>query len=554
MIRFLLLFNLLFYAHFANAFDLKNRVLYNPTAYITSQCYTKTVDETNKNILHNPCFSCHTKNKEPNYTLGDEELQESYDFPESALKNPWINLFKDRTKEVAKISDEEILNYIREDNYKDKNGNIILKSKLENLDKSWDSNNNGKWDGYIPDINFSFDKEGFDRTNSKEYTGWRAFAYRPFLGTFWPTNGSTDDVLIRLPKLFQTNEKKAFDLEVYKLNLSIIESLIKQKDISIDEVDEKVYEVDLNQNGKLDLASKIVFKWLKPKYDFKTKKIKDFSMSYVGEARQKLLNSETLIAPGLYPVGTEFAHTVRYIDIEADEKIKMADRIKELRYAKKTSWFTYGELKNLGMEEIKEAHDFPDRIETFIGDIERGLNNKKGWYYQGFIEDAKGELRPQSYEETLFCMGCHSNLGVIADSTFVFQRKLETDSFSNGWYHWNQKGLEKIVDKRLDNGQTEYVRYLKENNSGDEFRANSEVKNRFFTKENRVKKDEIEKIKNDISYLILPSKSRALELNKAYKIIVDEQSFIYGRDAHVKPLINVYKKLKERQSTGLKKQ
>ena len=577
--RIMLLSVLISITAFSSEIDLKSKKLYNKTAYIPSQCYTKTTNSANENILHNPCFSCHVKNKKPNYTLLDDDLQEAYDFPSHALKNRWTNLYKDRTKQISKISDKSILDYIREDNYKNKDGEIILKSKLENLNKDWDFNNNGKWDGYIPDINFKFDNEGFDRTNDNKYTGWRAFAYQPFLGTFWPTNGSTDDVLIRLSKEFQNDESGKFDLEVYKTNLLIIESLIKQKTLDIENTDEKKYGVDLNQNGKLDIASQIVFNWIKPKYDMKTRKIYDFSMSYVGEAK-KLLEDNTLkIAPGLYPIGTEFAHTVRYIDISKDKKIKMSSRLKEFRYAKKINWNTYAQLNNLGLADIKERHDFPDRLDIYLGNLETGLGNKRGWYYQGFIEDKKGDLRPQTYEETLYCMGCHSNIGAIADSTFVYQRKLEKGSYLDGWYHWTQKGIEGIPDKKLPNGQTEYVRYLKENSAGDELRANDEIVEKFFKKnwekdaeniekdlitkledpkailkqEWKFKQEELEKIKNDISYLILPSEKRAITLNKAYKVIVDEQSYIYGRDVHVKPAINVHKELKAGTMTHLQK-
>ena len=68
-----------------------------------------------------------------------------------------------------------------------------------------------------------------------------------------------------------------------------------------------------------------------------------------------------------------------------------------------------------------------------------------------------------------------------------------------------------------------------------------------------TKLDELEKVKNDISYLILPSKQRALELNKAYKVIVDEQSYIYGKDIHIKPAQNVYKEIKKGTATNLQK-
>ena len=38
--------------------------------------------------------------------------------------------------------------------------------------------------------------------HAPESTGsdWRTVRYQPFPGAFWPTNGSTGDVFIRLPK------------------------------------------------------------------------------------------------------------------------------------------------------------------------------------------------------------------------------------------------------------------------------------------------------------------------------------------------------------------
>jgi hypothetical protein len=558
--------------------DLKHNKLSNPSAYISSQCYTKTEDTKNKNLLHNPCYTCHTKNKEPNFSYSDDDLQTAYDFPEGALKNPWTNLFKDRTKQVSQISDKEILKYINSNNYA-KNDQIILNKKLKNIPKDWDYNDNGKWDGYIPDCYFNFDEEGFDKDPNGEYTGWRSFAYRPFLGTFWPTNGSTDDTIIRLDEVFSLDENGKFDLEIYKLNLSIVESLIKQEDVVIDPIDERKYGYDMNQNGKLDTAKKIVFRWLQPKYNIETFKISDFSMTYVGKAKKLLEQNKYLIAPGLYPLNTEFLHTVRYIGVDDKENIVMAPRMKEVRYAKKAAWKTYHQLKNTGLNKLREKEATPDKQDEFIGNSEKGIYNQMGWRYQGFIEDKNGELRPQSYEETLFCIGCHNNIGAIADSTFVFQRKLDHSSFRAGWYHWTQHGLRGIADKVLKNGDSEYVQYLKVNNAGDEFRQNTEIMEKFFVKgwendseniqkdliaklENpdiyqkqywKLKKQEIEKIKKDITHLIMPSAKRAIMLNKAYKVIVDEQSYIYGRDAHIKPLTNVHKEVTQGQSTQLEK-
>lgn len=513
--------------------------LNNRGAYVTSQCYTKTVDENGQ--THNPCYACHINSTEPNY-IDDADLQEKHAFGEYTKVNRYTNLFKDRSELVSQVSDEEIVSYVRENNYIQK-GQILLANRLKVPPKEWDINHDGKWSGYVPDCYFDFDDEGFDRTAADDFTGWRAFGYYPFLGTFWPTNGSTDDVLIRLADAFRQDTKGNFDVEVYKLNLSIVETLIKKKNIKIDAVDERQYGVDLDQNGLLGTATEIVFKWEKPSYNSETGKIIGFSMSYVGLAKELLIANEYLIAPGLYPKNTEFLHSVRYIDVdENSESITLASRMKELRYAKKRSWITYAELSNATLTDIKEKDAFPDRLRTVIGNTEYGALNNIGWIYQGFIEDAKGELRPQNYEETLYCIGCHSGIGVIADSTFVFQRKFDKEHFQKGWYHWTQdaNGLNNIAEPKTPAGQEEYRDYLEVNDAGDEFRANDEVTAKFFDVNGSLKTDEVLKIKDDISYLLYPSVSRAKELNKAYKIIVEEQSFIYGRDAHVKPLDNVH--------------
>lgn len=459
--------------------SLFSQTLYNKAAFITAQCYTKTVDANGK--THNPCYACHTKAKIPNY-MSDGDLQESYAFPEYATKNRWSNLFKDRTQLVHNISDKEILDYIKINNYKG------LKQRLQKVPKKWDLNHNGKWDGYMPDCYYNFDKNGFDRDKNNNITGWVAFKYRPFLGTFWPTNGSTDDVLIRLPKVFWFNSDGKIDLKIYTKNLKIVEDLVKQ-----------------------------------------TKK----HISYVGLAKTKKLH----IAPGLYPLGTEFLHSVRYIQ-PTKNNVKLSNRMKELRYAKKIRWYNYWEQQQISDEEFREDDEYPDRVSIYPYYGEYGISNKRGWVYQGFIEDKKGELRPQNHEETLYCIGCHASIGAITDSTFAYPRK-----FAFG--HWDKKGLKDIVDK--DN---EYLNYLKNNNHANEFRTNEEVYHKFF-KNGKLNLKEVKKIKTDISYLLIPSKKRALLLNKAYKIIVDEQSYIYGRDAHIKPLVNVHKEVKQDESTHL---
>lgn len=183
---------------FIKDIELKNSVSYtkieNYGAYIPPQCYTKTQDL--DGTIHNPCYTCHIQGKPPNF-WNDIELQQFYNFPKLMLTNPYKNLFIDKTEFVKSILDEEIMRYVRTSNYFDKDGEIYLKKIMPK-----------DWKGYIPDCYFNFDQDGFDiNPKTKQYTGWVAYTYYPFLGTFWPTNGSTDDVLIRLPEVFREDKR-----------------------------------------------------------------------------------------------------------------------------------------------------------------------------------------------------------------------------------------------------------------------------------------------------------------------------------------------------------
>ncbi len=526
--------------------DLRSKGMVNEAAYIPSMCWTKT--EGANGTIHNPCFPCHTKSVEPNFIVNDQELQLSYAFPDYARTNRWTNLFKSRSNQVAAISDKEIISYIRTNNYLDSTKQIKLKSLLKNPPKGWDFNGNGTWDGYLPDAYFNFDTEGFDKTPDGSYTGWRAFAYMPFPGTFWPTNGSTDDVLIRLSNAFRNNVAGAFDLTVYKINLAIVEALIKRSDVPIQAVDEKKYGVDLDKNGTLGTATKIKYEW---------DPLKGKLMSYIGQAGQQQAAGTVHLAAGLFPEGTEFLHSVRYIDLTDTNGIALAPRMKELRYAKKRSWFSYAQLQSLADKEVKEKHDYPDRLTVFVGDMEQGLSNDQGWVYQGFIEDSGGDLRPQTYEETVFCMGCHSGLGITTDGTFAFARKMGTGSFQDGWYHWSQKSLSNSIEPKViiegAGVYPEFSFYLMYNRAGDELRENTEVYEKFFTPTGSIKNDMLKQLHDDVTLLLNPSPQRALLLNKAYRTIVAEQSFIYGRDATVTPVVNVHKTVDPDQSTKIKK-
>ncbi|TCT23034.1 hypothetical protein [Thiobaca trueperi] len=501
---------------------LDERILNNETPHIVSQCYTRTVDDQGR--VHNPCYACHTGSDAPNY-LNDQDLQLAFSFPAPAEENPWKNLYKDRTAAMAAISDDAMRGYIRQSNYLDAEGRIIPARRLADVPTDWDYDDNGRWEGYVPDAYFRFDDEGFDLDPEGHLTGWRAFGYYPFLGTFWPTNGSTDDVFIRLAAPFQRNLAGEFDRAVYKTNLAIVESVIRRRDIAIEPVDEAgLGGVDLDRDGIIGTAEWIRYDWAPREGRL---------MWYVGQALAEQRAGRVHLAAGLYPEGTEFLHTVRYIDIDEAGGNRLAARMKEVRHARKRYWMTYAELDSRMAAETKEKHDFPDRVRTFRGNIEAGISNDQGWVYSALIEDAEGQLRPQSYEELAFCVGCHGGMGATTDSSFAFPRRFGADSFQRGWHHWSQKGLDGIPEPLRRDGAPEYAFYLATNGAGDEFRQNREIQERFFDPNGALRPERLERLRQDISTLLYASPERAMQLNKAYRVIVQEQSFSEGRDAMI---------------------
>ncbi len=176
-------------------------------------------------------------------------------------------------------------------------------------------------------------------------------------------------------------------------------------------------------------------------------------------------------------------------------------------------------------------------MQSYIYNIKKGFDNEMGWYYRGYIEDFDGTLRKQTEEETLSCIGCHAKLAATTDSTFALQRHV-------GWEYQN---LEKIDDR-----DDEYKEHLLQNPTGNEYGTNSEVFEKFFNSDRSIKKEMFDKLSQDIKVLLLPSYQRAMQLNKAYYLLVKEQSYIYGKEAPMQPIKNVHK-LIEDIDTGIKK-
>lgn len=469
-------------------------LLYNAEGVVPPMCYTRT------EVKNNPCYVCHQDGIDGRENvMNDGELQQAYSFSDVGLTNHWKNLFEDRTGRVAKISDAQILEYIAGDNYSE------LPSRLRAAD----------FKGWIPDLkNLQLGKDAFDEHGfAKDGSHWVAFNYKPFPSTFWPTNGSTDDVMIRLPESFRAGKDGKFSADIYKANLAILEANIKgEKSIGSLPVDETEFGKDLDGDGVLGTATRIV------KAD-----------AWVGAAEGAAIESS------LYPEGTEFLHTVRYVGIDKAGKIGPSARMKEVRYSKKAKGYSKPMYaRKYEMEAIeKEAGNLPSYYD--LG--HHGLDNGNGWALHGFIEDRDGKLRSMTYEENFSCMGCHNSVGSTIDKTFSFPRKLDG---SKGWGYLDLKGMPDAPTK----GETlgEIVTYLSRAGGGSEFRNNDEMNAKWFKPDGSVDHEKLRAAK-DVYDLITPSKERALALNKAYRTIVEDQDFIYGKDTVLAPPKNVYDKI-----------
>jgi hypothetical protein len=471
----------------------------NEEAPIPPQCYTKTKGE------NNPCYTCHqsyqaSSNNHRVNIRNDGANQGLYTFSDEGEVNSWKNLFVNRNKWLKKISNTQISQYVDQDNYSP------LAQRLYNK----------SWQGFIPDLkDYHLAKEAFKHNGiAKDGSAWVAFNYKPFPGTFWPTNGSTDDVLIRLSAEFRQLNGE-YNESVYLTNLSLVELSIKSlSKIDIFPVNEQEVNSDLNQDGRLTHNVELLMS-------------REF---FVGDAQHIKVASQQ------YPVNTEIMHSVRYVGVDEQGKTYIPKRMKELRYMTKTKLLSSSDIDSAYRRERKEKLD--EQLPNYIRIKDRGFNNKFGWLIQGYIEDYDGELRPQSYEETFFCMGCHSAIGTTIDQTFAFPRKVTGKA---GWGYINLRGMQDVPSKGQQEG--EILQYLQVNGGGNEFRENPEMLEKWYKADGTVDKEKIRKA--DVFELITPSKQRAYDLNKAYTHIVRTQSFIHGRDASILPAKNVHKTIDE---------
>jgi hypothetical protein len=471
---------------------LEHNERYNPESVIPPQCYTKT------DGVNNPCYVCHQTSLDANNPniMNDGGLQGNYEFSDVGLTNSWKNLFKDRTEAIKTISDNDIQSWVNEDNYSE-----WLKS-LDSQPSTAPAQAMRIANLAYPDQ--AFDTDGF----AKDGSHWVTYNYKPFPSAFWPTNGSTGDAMIRLPAAFRELNGQ-YSKSVYLANLALVEMAIKQRpQLSVLELDEHEIGLDLDGDGTVSKTSMIQAR-----------------ATYIGDA------SAIEVAYMLYPEGTEFLHTVRYVGVGAQGEIYNAPRMKEVRYMRKNKFLPAGHLKSSYFLEAKEKHleQMPQTVD--LGD--KGIDNRFGWTINAYIEDRKGQLRQQVHQELAFCNGCHKTVGSTIDQVFSFARKVEG---ARGWGYINLKAIKDVPNQGETQG--EFLTYFSRVKGGDEFRQNTEMLSRWFKADGEVDSDKVQAV-GSVYELITPSAERAWALNKSYRLIVDEQSYIYGRDAVLAPAANV---------------
>lgn len=363
-----------------------DRILFpNPYAHIPAQCYIETSGGT-----QNPCQYCHTdglaKRRFGNNTpqagaspvLGN--LQGDYAFPAlhyphiaNGSINPWENTLLP-SKLIAAVaasghdpSKWDNAGYIRQDNWSP------AFARRPGDPSKWDAGVKHPFRLFpgLDPADLPADSDGFVRSNRAGnglfrdeqgwHSGWRSVNFVPY-GIFTPLTGSVSGIYIRLPVDFMRDAEGRFDARIYAQNLELLASAIQDR---------------------IDSSS---------------------ISHYLGSA------STVPIEAGLYPLGTEFAHPLHYVDIAADGTSKTpgtfpgmrARRVKEIRYMYKFQPFN----PNYGGPSVKEE-DAPVRV----GHNEGWIDNGAGWILAGYIENASGQLRPQTPSELTQCVGCHSGAG-----------------------------------------------------------------------------------------------------------------------------------------------
>ena len=187
--------------------------------------------------------------------------------------------------------------------------------------------------------------------------------------------------------------------------------------------------------------------------------------------------------PFLYPKGTEFLHTLRYLELGSEGEVKASRRIKELRYMKKHSFISVANLKSRYTNERLEKLDGMLPNPLWLGD--RGYDNGFGWYVSGFIEGESGYLRPQTREESLFVWVVILQLVLQSIRLLVLLEKNQVEAIdlkANGT-------LRESFLARSNLSSGEIAQYFLRVGGGDEFRSNDEMIQKFLKEDGSLKNE-----------------------------------------------------------------
>ncbi len=389
----------------------------NPHAHIPAQCYVET-----SHGAQNACLFCHTDgvaalalgNNNPqagaNTNVGNLQAEYAfgvvnYPFTINASVTPWINTLRPEIlhAEVAARGVDparwDMRAWVREDNWSPAH------ARRKGVANTWDSGTDSPFRLFpaLSPTDLPAQDDGFVRSTSAgrglfsdsrgRNTGWRAINFMPY-GIFTPLTGSVSGIYIRLAEPFMKNTAGDFDLATYVANLELVERNIQDR-----------------------LAGQT---------------------HYIGAA------ASVALVRGQYPLGTEFAHPLHYVDVDADGTSATspfpglrARRVKEVRWMYKARAWHPDEFGNALKDESAPVYASRDQ-----GWIENGT----GWLLAGWIEDADGRLRAQTPAELTQCVGCHSGnvrqsdigqnavftsgTGNTIDATWSLPRKL---AGASGW-------------------------------------------------------------------------------------------------------------------------
>ena len=398
----------------------------NPYGHIPAQCYIETSHGT-----QNACLFCHTNgvflrglgNNSPQagYEPLVGHLQIEYAF--AGLKHPflvngsvmpWENTLRPErlAAAVAALGIDtaawDMQGYIREDNW----GSAYAQRPGSPLD--WDPEVDAPF-RLLPGLDpadLPADADGFVRSTRPAnghfqdaggwITGWRAVNFMPY-GIFTPHSGSVSGIYLRLPAAFMRNGRGEPDLATYKANLDVLERAIQ----------DRLAEGDPDR--------------------------------YLGGA------AGVAVERGLYPLGTEIAHPLHYVDTATDGRDRTLSpypgtrsrRVKEVRYMYKFKRFDPAAVRP--GEKVEDAPIYANSSQGWA-------DNGAGWYLSAFIEGPDGGLRPQTAAELTQCVGCHSGnapqsrmghadfssgTGNTIDSTWALPRKLAGNP---GWREMDYLG------------------------------------------------------------------------------------------------------------------